>query len=596
MCGIYVNCSYRSDDSPNQLVRELLHGRGPDYTNTTRTEVALSWAQLLQPISKGIYLDFRCSVLHLRDEHITSQPFTTEPHDSLLCWNGEAWKIRGEDVTGSDTQAVFTHLDVALKQVPSDHEVREETLANAFYAFIHALEDIEGPYALVFYDAKHKCIFYGRDKIGRRSLLLREEDSLTLSSVQDGRGNWSEVRANGQYQIDLEWIPPDAPVSHYESKILAPTRRINHMVWPSSTLSSSKLFPFTREIPPVHEPPLQMDDNVIQDLESRLRASVSRRIRNIPLLFTDDGANAPVEKPRVAILFSGGIDCTLLARLVHDELPQDYEVDLLNVAFENPRSIAAAKANQSGPSDDSKNSCYNRCPDRLTGLSTFNELISECPNRPWRFVSIDVPYSQLTDQKARILELMYPHNTEMDFSIACALYFAAKGTGLATKHPSGQVPEYKTPARVLLSGLGADELFAGYTRHSTVFHRGGCHALFDELELDINRLADRNLSRDDRILSHCGREPRYPYLDEGLVEWAMQLPIWKKCGFAQLQSGEKQLKGVPIDDPAKLILRMLVWKLGLKKAAIEKKRAIQFGAKTAKMVGGKTKGTQIISN
>ena len=56
---------------------------------------------------------------------------------------------------------------------------------------------------------------------------------------------------------------------------------------------------------------------------------------------------------------------------------------------------------------------------------------------------------------------MHPHDTEMDLSIGAALYFAARGIGT-----HGNTP-YVNPTRVLLSGLGADELFAGYTRHAT---------------------------------------------------------------------------------------------------------------------------------
>jgi asparagine synthetase B (glutamine-hydrolysing) len=56
----------------------------------------------------------------------------------------------------------------------------------------------------------------------------------------------------------------------------------------------------------------------------------------------------------------------------------------------------------------------------------------------------------------------------MDLSIACALYFAARGHGQASTN-ANQIPiTYTTQARVLLSGLGADELFGGYTRHATV--------------------------------------------------------------------------------------------------------------------------------
>ncbi|KAL8705298.1 MAG: hypothetical protein Q9201_001585 [Fulgogasparrea decipioides] len=185
----------------------------------------------------------------------------------------------------------------------------------------------------------------------------------------------------------------------------------------------------------------------------------------------------------------------------------------------------------------------------------------------------------------------------MDLSIACALYFAARGSGTVLSDAAGEMESYTTPARVLLSGLGADELFAGYTRHATAFARKGYEGLATELELDYQRLGKRNLGRDDRVISHWGREVRYPYLDEDFLGWVLPLPLWEKCGFEQLCESSLHLshdQEEPALEPSKKLLRLLCWRLGMKSAAAEKKRAIQFGARTAKMEAGKTKGTETI--
>lgn len=159
----------------------------------------------------------------------------------------------------------------------------------------------------------------------------------------------------------------------------------------------------------------------------------------------------------------------------------------------------------------------------------------------------------------------------MDLSIAYALYFASRGTGIASL-TFGQESIYTTPARVLLSGLGADELFGGYTRHATAFNRRGYTALLDELELDVNRLGKRNLGRDDRVISHWGREARFPYLDESLVKWAVECPIWEKCGF---QTGPSTDEETDIE-PGKKVLRLLAYELGMHSVAHEKKRAVSI--------------------
>ena len=160
----------------------------------------------------------------------------------------------------------------------------------------------------------------------------------------------------------------------------------------------------------------------------------------------------------------------------------------------------------------------------------------------------------------------------MDLSIAYALYFAARGTGAASYGQGASSAPYATPARVLLSGLGADELFGGYTRHATAFNRKGFPGLLDELELDVNRLGKRNLGRDDRVISHWGREARFPYLDEDLVKWAVECPIWEKCGFQNTVLDEQG----PQIDPSKKVLRLLAYELGMPSVAQEKKRAVCY--------------------
>lgn len=338
----------------------------------------------------------------------------------------------------------------------------------------------------------------------------------------------------------------------------------------------------------------------VTSLHDALVDSLRFRVRDIQLPPSPDlNTRRPcshAEDVKVAVLFSGGVDCATIARIAHQVLPQHEPIDLLNVAFENPRVVAARKSSvkpkeTKGPGEpdlelEPQSSAdldpYSLCPDRSTGLSSFHELCESCPTRPWRFVAINIPYAEVLAHRSTVIGLIHPHSTEMDLSIGLAFYFAARGRGTLQSPTRGGQHDYATSARILLSGLGADELLGGYTRHSTAFRRSGYPGLLDELNLDFQRLGRRNLGRDDRVASHWARELRYPFLDDRVVSWAMATPVRAKCPF-----------GSGGDGNAKKVLRLLAQRLGMPKAATEVKRAVQFGARSAKMSvdSRKAKGT-----
>lgn len=64
---------------------------------------------------------------------------------------------------------------------------------------------------------------------------------------------------------------------------------------------------------------------------------------------------------------------------------------------------------------------------------------------------------------------------------------------------------FKSSAKVLMSGLGADEVFGGYARYATASKRS-MEDLQAEISLDLDRLWERNFGRDDRAISSTGKE------------------------------------------------------------------------------------------
>ena len=130
--------------------------------------------------------------------------------------------------------------------------------------------------------------------------------------------------------------------------------------------------------------------------------------------------------------------------------------------------------------------------------------------------------------------------------------------------------------------MGADEQLAGYSRHRRVFDTKGWSGLIDEMALEVDRLSSRNLGRDDRVTSDHGREPRYPFLDETVIDFLNGTPVWHKCDL-RLERSEGE----------KLLLRKVAEELGLRQTSHHLKRAIQFGSRIAKMEGSGVKGNDI---
>lgn len=135
---------------------------------------------------------------------------------------------------------------------------------------------------------------------------------------------------------------------------------------------------------------LRIDSPSVDQLQHHLVESLKLRLLGIPL----PPRAAPTDS-RVAVLFSGGLDCTVLARLAHDIVPSAQSIDLINVAFENPRIAMHQKVAN----------LYEICPDRITARKAFAELLQVCP-RSWRFVTVS--FASSLASKANVPRSTFP--------------------------------------------------------------------------------------------------------------------------------------------------------------------------------------------
>ena len=228
-------------------------------------------------------------------------------------------------------------------------------------------------------------------------------------------------------------------------------------------------------------------------------------------------------------------------------VPADEPIDLLNVAFENPRKTQVRLDGNLGArskrekqrqrkvadTNGADESPLYLVPDRITGLQEVDELQRLCPKRTWNFVCLAitsfVPSTKMTkgrdkcslrgtvqllaldnlsqchvEQESQALRpvieaVMWPSKTVMDLvrsvlfskvdnvhrwmqSLAMALYFASRGDGrIRSNGISDTYRPYTSHARVLLNGLGSDELLGGYGRHRTAFTARGWKGVIEEV-------------------------------------------------------------------------------------------------------------------
>ena len=676
------------------LVCSALQPRGPDAHGHQLVRVAAE-----ADASRSAYsFLLAATVLHLRGDTPTAQPLTAtdSPDSPVLCFNGEIYSgLPSLAPHGNDTAALYTALCASPAASP-----------------LHLLSQLDAEYALAFYQPATSTLWFGKDCMGRRSLLaaLDGERGLCLSSVlldavQDvwQEQQWRELPTTGLFSVDVSqwaaasvlevWLHYWPPVRRANPAL--PDRKLVRSI--ADALLDPPAMPFPRaDLPPPHltDPDTQSATSLLlaaERLDKLLSASVRDRVTTCPP--PSDPCDAAV-----AILFSGGLDCTLLAHYAHLHTPAAQPIDLVNVAFVGQLPASSA---------------LRHCPDRITAHNSLHELQRLHPQRRFRLLCIDVTLERLEAERAALVRVLRPCATVMDFNIGVVLGCGAAGTGYVVERVDGWIdsrygryrtedaqaggaasreegkdeakeacaeaeevnavetrldtaqlhdrvnstdgeatplesgivseltdeeslraanplygykrtpaarkasilqrkqlakqqrqaqrqlannssgqhdeadeaesvptadeftagpeppaPLYTTRAKVLLCGIGADEMFAGYARHRTMLRSGGEAGLSRALSSDVSGLWLRNLGRDDRVTAQHGRELRTPFLAAPL------LSFWQHTPLHALHSLPSALGG-------KAVLREVGRRAGLLRVAGLEKRAMQFGSRVS---------------
>ena len=222
---------------------------------------------------------------------------------------------------------------------------------------------------------------------------------------------------------------------------------------------------------------------------------------------------------KIGVAFSGGVDSTLLAKLVKD---LGYDIHLLTIGFQDSHDINFAK--------------------EVNQLLNFPHSISEID--PVKFKGI----SQKINQTIKSDNLSWNENS-------IAFHYVAE---LAQKN------ELKT----VVTANGIDELFCGYNSYREAIEKG---------EGEVTKMMDEKLKNEgemmvaiNKVTAEFGVMMVQPFLSPSFVDYSKKIPVSEK------------IHG-PDDMQRKHPIRELAMDYGVPEVAAQKqKKALQYGSQIHK--------------
>ncbi|CAH8611278.1 unnamed protein product [Heterobilharzia americana] len=444
-------------------------------------------------------------------------------------------------------------------------------------------------------------VYFTRDRFGRHSMVARrfpasQADRLcidlisslvvqdtpfspesSLESIEKNAQDWFEIPACGIFVSKVICDNESLFLSNIslypwsdEHLILCPSDfpvSVNRVLHRNEDYNSIFL--------PVYKPTTlkETQEKLLHLLLTVVHDSVTR-----DLLFCEESTDfGPSDGNRsgalFGLLFSGGLDSSVIAALIDRFVPAHQSIDLINVAFQ--RIGPNLSANNKDYQDVNNLISAEEAPDRQTALKSYDELCKLSPQRKWNLIKVNVDVAEIQETRVKhVWPLLLPgHTTVLDDSLGLALWFAARGQGVLHTL-NGLDEQYTSSAKFLFLGSGIDEQLAGYARHLTTYKKFGPEALRKELSKETLCISNRNLGRDDRLISTHGRMARLPYLDERIVDFLTKIPLEFKIN-PDLPKGQGE----------KFLLRQVALMLNLSYASKQPKRAMQFGSRIAKAEG-----------
>ncbi|MFW9769845.1 MAG: asparagine synthase C-terminal domain-containing protein [Candidatus Thorarchaeota archaeon] len=233
------------------------------------------------------------------------------------------------------------------------------------------------------------------------------------------------------------------------------------------------------------------------------------------------------------VLFSGGVDSSLLAMRVK------------SVAGLKGTRLISVTAPESIDTKITKRAAHRLSATLYSGA---------------RFDHTIVPFDEETVWNI-LPEVIYAIETtrRMDVEISIPFFLAARWA-----RDEG--------IKILLSGQGPDELFAGYARYEKSLIESGAEKVEEELWSDFSVTHENNIVRDEKAIAYHGINSLFPFLDAGFCNLAFAIPI-------------EYLLDPSAEPSRKIIFREVAKWFGVpEEIANAQKRATQFSSGSTKML------------
>jgi asparagine synthase (glutamine-hydrolysing) len=439
MCGIG---GLISKDSTNviPLIKTMMismNKRGPDGTGLLIDNKVYQYESpekiLCNSSNTKLALGHIC-LTTIVDEINYIQPFQSCDGKLIMEHDGEIYnykmlkeKLKKEHkfISNTDSEVVIHLLE---------HYYKETGYSDLLKAIKKTVTDLDGIYALAIKDQKEDKIYLVRDRLGVKPIYYGQNDKV-IGFASERKGLWQI----GIKEPTISLLPGHCVI--LSDKISSPIKISESPINYSNESTFSNL------------------EDAILSYKTALYNSIKKRSQDLS---------------RIGIIFSGGIDSVLIAKITKELVP----------------NVICYTSGIAG-SDDIK----------------FSKIIADELDLDLKINELNI--QDIENMLPNILHIIETNNStqaEVSIPVFGALKLAAND-GL----------------RVVFTGQGPDELFGGYSWYVKIFSKYGYKKLKEYMIQDLLLLYKETLEREDKIAMAHSIEMREPFLDSAVVKTATSI-------------------------------------------------------------------------